>query len=176
MLKKILVALDKASVSRQAFDAAVQLAKGLKAELLLFHAMTHSEPGSPQVPMIYSGSYDPHLTEVLREDYEREWNEYVGQYVDLLRWRAQAAQAEGIPTIYRQEYGVPGRVICDMARTWQADLIVMGSHGRTGLQEMWLGSVSNYVTHHAPCSVFLVHPAGTAKQTAEPATSAALAS
>lgn len=42
-------------------------------------------------------------------------------------------------------------------KTWDADLIVVGSHGRKGLSEMLLGSVSNYVVHHAPCSVIIVH-------------------
>ncbi|MEO1401976.1 MAG: universal stress protein [Cyanobacteria bacterium J06635_1] len=157
-MKRILVALDKSSISKCAFDEAVMLAKGMGAELRLFHALTHSEPGSPQMTYIYNGSYDPHLAELLRKDYERDWNEFISQYLDLLKWRVEDAQAVGVTATLRQQYGTPGRAICEAAADWQADLIVMGSHGRTGLQEMWLGSVSNYVTHHAPCSVWLIHP------------------
>ncbi len=53
--------------------------------------------------------------------------------------------------------GNPAHNICDLAQTWSADLILVGSRGRTGIKEMFLGSVSNYITHHAPCSVLIVH-------------------
>lgn len=52
--------------------------------------------------------------------------------------------------------GSPERSICEIAQTWEADLIIVGSRGLTGIKEMFLGSVSNYVTHHAPCSVLIV--------------------
>lgn len=47
-------------------------------------------------------------------------------------------------------------MICELARNWNADLIILGRRGRTGLSELLLGSVSNYVLHHAPCSVLTV--------------------
>jgi nucleotide-binding universal stress UspA family protein len=43
-----------------------------------------------------------------------------------------------------------------VARTWNADLIVIGRRGLRGLAEMFLGSVSNHVIHHAHCSVLVV--------------------
>jgi nucleotide-binding universal stress UspA family protein len=46
-----------------------------------------------------------------------------------------------------------------MARSWPADLIVIGRRGRTGLKEALMGSVSNYVVHHAPCTVMVVQDA-----------------
>ena len=52
--------------------------------------------------------------------------------------------------------GSPGKSIVDEAATWGADLIVMGSHGRGFWQRVYLGSVSNSVVHHAPCSVLIV--------------------
>ncbi|MEL7079709.1 MAG: universal stress protein, partial [Cyanobacteria bacterium J06582_2] len=52
--------------------------------------------------------------------------------------------------------GNPGRSICELANTWSADLILVGSRGLKGIKEMFLGSVSNYVTHHAPCSVLII--------------------
>ena len=60
-----------------------------------------------------------------------------------------------------------GWEICQRAKVWQADLIIVGSHGRTGLSELFLGSVSNYVMHHAPCSVMVIH-----RQTLNPSTDA----
>jgi nucleotide-binding universal stress UspA family protein len=63
----------------------------------------------------------------------------------------------GIKTEFTQIPGNPGQTIKKIAQNWDADLIVMGSRGRTGLSELVLGSVSNYVMHHAPCSVLIVH-------------------
>jgi len=48
-------------------------------------------------------------------------------------------------------------MICELAIDWNADLIMMGRRGRSGIAEFFLGSVSNYVLHHAPCSVQIVH-------------------
>lgn len=51
------------------------------------------------------------------------------------------------------------RAILDEAAAWPADLIVLGSHGRTGLTRLLLGSVSEAIVRHAPCSVEVVrHP------------------
>jgi nucleotide-binding universal stress UspA family protein len=56
-----------------------------------------------------------------------------------------------VETIVRQ--GDPRREIVEAAKDWDAELIVVGSHGRTGLQRLILGSVAEYVVRHAPCSV-----------------------
>ncbi|MGL5832152.1 MAG: universal stress protein, partial [Waterburya sp.] len=76
--------------------------------------------------------------------------------LDFLQGKAQEAQAKGVNTEFIQLTGNPGRVICEFASTWSADLILVGSRGLKGLKEMFLGSVSNYITHHAPCSVLIV--------------------
>jgi nucleotide-binding universal stress UspA family protein len=52
--------------------------------------------------------------------------------------------------------GHPRPAIVDAASKWGANLIVMGSHGRRGLDRLLLGSVSEYVARHAPCSVQVV--------------------
>lgn len=49
--------------------------------------------------------------------------------------------------------GDPRFEIVDEAKEWRADLIVVGSHGRTGIERWLLGSVAEYVVRHAPCSV-----------------------
>ena len=51
--------------------------------------------------------------------------------------------------------GGPARVIVDEAKEWNADLIVVGSHGRGFLGRLTLGSVSDAIVHHAPCSVLI---------------------
>lgn len=52
--------------------------------------------------------------------------------------------------------GDPRSKIVDSAAKWKADLIVVGSHGRKGLERFLMGSVSEAVVHHAPCSVLVV--------------------
>jgi nucleotide-binding universal stress UspA family protein len=54
--------------------------------------------------------------------------------------------------------GDPRNAILDQAQGWQADLIVLGSHGRHGLDRMLMGSVSETVAIHAPCSVEVIRP------------------
>jgi nucleotide-binding universal stress UspA family protein len=62
--------------------------------------------------------------------------------------------------------GSPKRVILDVAETWDADLIVVGSHGRRGLDRFLLGSVSQAVALHAHCSVEIVRAPRGEKQSA----------
>jgi nucleotide-binding universal stress UspA family protein len=62
----------------------------------------------------------------------------------------------GLSVRWTQHFGDAGVDICETATEWQADLIVIGRRGRTGLQEALLGSVSNHVMHHAPCTVMIV--------------------
>ena len=52
--------------------------------------------------------------------------------------------------------GDPGRWVRDLAQSWEADLVVLGRRGLTGVAEMFLGSVSNYIVHHVNCSVLVV--------------------
>ncbi len=70
------------------------------------------------------------------------------------------AQAEleraGLAATHRVLQGDPREVLVDVARAESADLIVVGSHGRTGLAKLLLGSVASHVVSHAPCSVLVV--------------------
>lgn len=158
MLKKIVIAMDKSAASKSAFGMGVTLAAGLNAELILVHALDVFEPSSPEYPSIPSGPYSLELDKIVRQNYEREWNAFVEQYEEMLKQCQQVAQVQGVKAQYLQLYGRPGPALCRAAKMQKADLIVVGSRGRTGLSEMFLGSVSNYILHHAPCSVTVVHP------------------
>ncbi|MFI5461518.1 MAG: universal stress protein, partial [Isosphaerales bacterium] len=67
------------------------------------------------------------------------------------RLRATGLQAEGLV-----EEGSPAHRLVEMAVSWQADLIVVGTHGQTGLKRLLFGSVARAVLYHAPCSVLIV--------------------
>jgi nucleotide-binding universal stress UspA family protein len=68
------------------------------------------------------------------------------------------ARGFGVDTLVR--VGDPRVEICEEARRWGADLIMVGSHGRTGLRRFLMGSVAQSVVRHAPCSVEVVRVSG----------------
>jgi nucleotide-binding universal stress UspA family protein len=74
----------------------------------------------------------------------------MGQTLETLR----AAGFQSVQS--RVIEGEPRIAILDAAAEWGADCIVLGSHGRTGLEKLLLGSVAQSVAQHAKCSVFIV--------------------
>ncbi|HEY9888472.1 MAG TPA: universal stress protein [Candidatus Obscuribacterales bacterium] len=157
MYRKILVALDNTPYRGELIDQAIEMAKAMKADLMLVHALSAYEEGSPGLPLRAYHTYYPIADSIAWESYQKRWESYEQEGLEVLRKFAAEAMAEGIRTEFTQTAGDPGRVICDVADSWQADLIVVGNRGRSGLSEFLLGSVSNYVMHHAPCSVLVVH-------------------
>ncbi|WP_414577403.1 universal stress protein [Anabaena sp. CCY 9402-a] len=157
MLKNILVALDRSEMGQQVFEQALALAKATQGNLLLVHILSPEEDGSPNIPMVSSYDYYPGLSGQSFEVYQKEWDRFKDEGVRILQSYSAKANTAGVPTQFQQILGSPGRTICKLAATWNADLIVMGHRGLGGLKEFFLGSVSNYVLHHAPCSVHIVH-------------------
>lgn len=69
-----------------------------------------------------------------------------------------AAQAGRIPVEVDAVTGEPGAEIVEAAKKWNADMIVMGNHGQTGLDRMIIGSVAEFVVRNAPCAVMTLKP------------------
>lgn len=156
VFKKILVALDRSPQTSVVFDKAVELAQMQGSSLILFsclsleteqEASTFLGVGTLGDVDLY-GTYRKLRHESLQKDLEqvRSW----------LQTYAREAESQQIPVELDCRVGTPSSWICDRARTWEADLIVLGRRGHSGLSEFLLGSVSNYVVHHAPCSVLVV--------------------
>src|SRR5438046_326022 len=78
------------------------------------------------------------------------------------------ALASGVSTTTAVLPGVPANTIVEAARTERADLIVLGTHGRTGLERVLLGSVAERVVRNAPCAVLTVRQTPDATQGAKP--------
>lgn len=148
MIKQILVALDYGDTCQRVFNQALELAQPLQTNLNLVNVlMPERDHSVTQAP--YS---------------DQDWKIYTDRYRDLkmasltlVEDLAAQATEVGLKAAATQAFGSPGPVICELAKNWGADLIMVGSHGRKGLSEMLLGSVSNYVVHHATCSVMVVH-------------------
>lgn len=160
MYQKILVAMDSSELGKQVFNEAVSLAKALNANLMVLHVLSPDEENSPHVPGMPGMDYYPWQREDIRPSYRQQWDAYESQCLDLLRSRTAEATAAGVNAEFSQTIGTPGPTICEFALTWGASLIMTGHRGRMGISELVLGSVSNYVLHHAPCSVLVVHSPG----------------
>ena len=146
MLRKILVALHHCDdTSKYIFQEALELAKAAKASLKLLHVLSVEEQESPNI-----------LTLINTLENKKRWEEFEKSGLDLLKSFTEQVIAAGVPTEYYQGLGRPGHVICETARVWEAGLIVIGRRGLSGMSELILGSVSNYVTHYAPCSVLII--------------------
>jgi nucleotide-binding universal stress UspA family protein len=157
MFHKILVAIDNSGMSKYVFEETLYLAKATNACLMLLHVLSPYEEGYPVMPAFSGAVYHSGLQDEAVKVYLEEWEIYKEQGLDRLRSLATEATELGVTTEFTQTPGTPGHAICDLARSWGADLIIMGRRGHLGLKEAVLGSVSNYVTHHACCSVLTVH-------------------
>src|SRR5512134_633146 len=98
------------------------------------------------------------------------WLEELTRLHEQVASRATARlTAAGLRTESRVPQGDPRTLLLEHAKTERADLIVVGSHGRTGLEKLVMGSVATHVVTHAPCSVLVVRgPAGQAKTSGKP--------
>ena len=82
--------------------------------------------------------------------------EAVSDHAAIAADAATTLRAVGFETHSEVLTGSPAHVIVAFAEEWDADLVIMGSHGRTGLARLLLGSVARNVLHHASCSVLVV--------------------
>jgi nucleotide-binding universal stress UspA family protein len=134
----VLLATDLSATSAPAEDEALRLAARLHARLL---AVSVIDPGTLRLA---SGRFSARVDQVRDQ-------------------RSAAAQAlvargrqDGVPCEFLVWEGDPGEAIVDAARAENADLIVLGSHGRRGVHRSIFGSVSDHVVRNAPCPVVVV--------------------
>lgn len=163
MFHKILAAIDHSPASTQVFEQALSRAKADDADLILLHVLSMEEAGSPEMSpyLLQHKNRCIHVkSSIMRQAnavYDHEWSEFKQKGIELLRSYAEQGIAAGVTTEFTQITGHPSTTICEFAHSGDVDLIVIGRRGYSGLKELFLGSVSNYVVHHTPCSVLLVH-------------------
>lgn len=90
------------------------------------------------------------------EQQESIWNEELAEAKNELERTATALNATTVDK--RVEVGDIANTVCRIAEDLDVDLIVVGSHGRSGFGRIFLGSVSEHVVRHAPCPVLVVRP------------------
>ena len=84
------------------------------------------------------------------------WEEQVRRHEEIAARAEQVLRKVGFTTEARVVHGDPRVSLVDLARAEKADLMVLGSHGRTGLGKLVMGSVASHVVTHAPCNVLVV--------------------
>ena len=157
MYNKLLVAIDNSDMSQYVFDKAISLAKKSNANLMLLHVLNpldepyYVDPAFAEPTILYPEYQDPKS-----EKYIKAWERLKQDRSNWLDSQREKAKKIGLEIESNQQIGEASRTICDVARNWGANLIIVGRRGRRGLSEFFLGSVSNYVLHHAPCSVLVV--------------------
>jgi nucleotide-binding universal stress UspA family protein len=145
---KVLVATEGSKFSNAAIDKCCAILSPLtEADLRIVAA---SEPAVvPAEPFALSADYIREIDEDLR----RRAEEVVSNAEQEIRKRLPEIGSRLTTTV---SSGAPAQVIVHEAENWGADLIVVGSHGYGFWQRALLGSVSDAVVHHAPCSVLVV--------------------
>jgi nucleotide-binding universal stress UspA family protein len=138
-MDRILVGLDASPRSKDVLTAAANLASRAGGKLLLFRAV-----GVPHEVPVEAYSMSPvEVADLIR----KQAQSYLD---DLIATLPEAVRLGSIATI-----GVPWQAICDAAKQHHADLIVIGSHGYSGLDRV-IGTTAAKVVNHATCSVLVV--------------------
>ena len=143
-MRPILYATDFSAAARPAFRAALAWASGHRSRLHLVHVVT------PPVVVLE----DSFLSAQSWRRLEAEGLRAAHRRLAALQTRARKAGVAASATVVRS--AVPVDAIVRTARRVGADLIVVGTHGRTGLARVVLGSVAERVVALAPCPVLTV--------------------
>jgi universal stress protein A len=143
-LQTILVPIDFSPFSAQALRWALGIATARQAKIILLHAV------HPLAHLAFPES-------VCITDFptiERELKREAKKQLDHVA--VQTIPSPPVPVTTQVVMGDPVGEICQAVTREQVDLIVMGSHGRTGLSHVFLGSVAERVMRHAPCPVLVM--------------------
>jgi nucleotide-binding universal stress UspA family protein len=139
-VEKILAPTDLSELSRVGLEYALELARGWGAEVTVYLVAHAAELAS------YKASSLDDLLAKQQHNLEQFLDDHFAELLPLVEVRQKVA------------IGSPAVTILDEAASEGSDLIVMSTHGRTGLAHMLMGSVTEQVVRNASCPVFSVHP------------------
>jgi nucleotide-binding universal stress UspA family protein len=142
MIRRILYPSDFSSASRPAFTKAIELAKQNRAQVIVAHVL------APILPVA-----DGYVAPQMYAQMEAASRKHGKKQLDALIARAKRAGVRAAGLLLE---GVASDRIVRAARARHADVIVMGTHGRTGLSRLFLGSVASRVVSQASCPVLTV--------------------
>jgi nucleotide-binding universal stress UspA family protein len=143
---KILIGTDGSGYSQKAIEVCCRIFAG-KQDLEI-KIVSNYEAVIPLDAFATTAQFADKRNQAANEQAER----LVAEAVEIIKKQLPDAK---ITTAVAMDF--PERFIVEAAKDWKSDLIVVGSHGRGFWGRLTLGSVSNAVIHHAPCSVLIVH-------------------
>jgi nucleotide-binding universal stress UspA family protein len=143
-IQRILVPVDFSEHATPMIEWAVHLAKEHGSTILLLHVY--------HLPVEFQQLEGAYLPPDFWSNVKSEAEQQLAHHADEIRGRGLAVEG-----IVREGY--PATVIVDEAEALSADLIVIGTHGHTGLKHLLLGSIAERVVQRAPCPVLTVKPA-----------------
>jgi nucleotide-binding universal stress UspA family protein len=141
---KILIAIDGSDFSQAAMQSVIARPWPPDTQVKVMHVV---EPPSLLMGR-EMGGYDP--------EFEMVWKALREQAKELVAKAAEKLRAAKFNVSTELVEGDPKSQIIDIANEWNADMIVLGSHGRTGINRFLMGSVSQAVVRHAHCSVEII--------------------
>ena len=144
---KILLAIDGSDFSQAALQSVIARPWPADSEVKVLHVV---EPPSLLLGR-EMGGYDP--------EFEAVWKALREQAKDLVMKAAEKLRGAKLNVSTDLVEGDPKSQIIDIASEWHADMIVLGSRGRSGLNRFLMGSVSQDVVRHAHCSVEIIRTA-----------------
>jgi nucleotide-binding universal stress UspA family protein len=145
---RVLLAVDGSACSEAAVQTVVDRFKPDETEVKVIHAVEWMR----EVPLCFQYAAGPDAGHDVVEARDASFDRARG----MVERVASRLELTGFHPSVSTPDADPRHAIVDAARTWKADVIVMGSHGRTGLERLLLGSVAESVVRHAPCSVDIV--------------------
>jgi nucleotide-binding universal stress UspA family protein len=143
-IHRILVPVDFSECSRAALEAAALLAQRLGASIDVLHVWETPHYVGPEFLIREPGETGHPLQEAALTQAETEMDEFLSQFRQREEFRV------------RLESGKPYETIIKLAGDGHFDAIVMGTHGRSGLRHLVLGSVAEKVVRTAPCPVMTI--------------------
>ncbi|MEF8698452.1 MAG: universal stress protein [Candidatus Accumulibacter sp. UW26] len=147
MYKRIMVAVDESFMTSKVMEAAVQLARSNGAQLAICHAIDETILAQREVAMMLPNSVG-----------KTEARMRLGAqgFLGRLAETARAAGVEAEIRLVESEQKHVSDMLLDAASEWQADLLVVGTHGRRGIERFFIGSVAERLVRKGQTSLLLV--------------------
>ncbi len=140
--KKILIAVNSSACSLKAAKAGFDLAHALDAEVALLYVIDRTK----ESVSIEAGPTREQSEMILLKEAQETIEQLIKMY-------------NGLKKLYKfTPEGFPKEEILNTAKEWEADVIVMGTHGRTGLSHFFSGSIAEHVVRHACVPVLVIPP------------------
>ncbi|HEX9148143.1 MAG TPA: universal stress protein [Thermoanaerobaculia bacterium] len=149
--RRILFATDFSPASRAAFRVAVQLARRERGRLVIAHVL----------PSVVSLGVETYVSARMYEEMETSARRWAQKRLDSLVEQARRSRVAARTVLLA---GAADEGVSSAAAKERADLIVIGTHGRTGLERVFMGSVAARIIGTAPCPVLTIRPRRSSKR------------